>query len=300
MNENIQLWPNQIQEIRYLSTEDNSEQPALFYAPDTSQAAPLLVALHQWSGDYLEVESIPFATWCLNKGWAFIHPHFRGACNRPEATGSPLVIQDILDAVAYARKEAVIDPGRIYLIGASGGGYTALLVAGKEPDIWAGISVWVPITNLEDWFHESQGIKYAEHIALSCGGAPDESGKVAREYYNRSPINFLANTMQTPIDINAGIYDGHTGAVPISHSLRAFNVLALSEDAISDDEIEFFVEKAQVPPSLKGTYTDDLYGEKKVLFRRNSQNVRITIFNGGHDMIYIAALDWLAQQVKLF
>ena len=53
----------------------------------TKQAVPLLVALHTWSGDYKQRASIPYAQWCIEKGWAFVHPQFRGPNRRPEATG---------------------------------------------------------------------------------------------------------------------------------------------------------------------------------------------------------------------
>lgn len=37
-------------EIKYPSTADNSEQPAMFYEPPSNEAVPLVVALHTWSG----------------------------------------------------------------------------------------------------------------------------------------------------------------------------------------------------------------------------------------------------------
>jgi hypothetical protein len=45
-------WPEykQVRKIEYLSSGDNTLQPALFYAPDTKEAAPLLVGLHSWLG----------------------------------------------------------------------------------------------------------------------------------------------------------------------------------------------------------------------------------------------------------
>jgi len=134
-----------LKEIRYLSAADGSEQPAMFYAPDKKEAMPLLVALHTWSSDYKQDHHEECAEWCINKGWAYIHPDFRGPNKRPEATGSDLVVKDIVSAVAYAKKMRNIDSSRIYLVGTSGGGYTALVMAGHHPEIWAGISAWVPI-----------------------------------------------------------------------------------------------------------------------------------------------------------
>jgi hypothetical protein len=40
------------------------------------------------------------------------------------------------------------------------------------PEIWAGVSAWAPISDLNAWDEESRrlGTKYARQIAASCGG----------------------------------------------------------------------------------------------------------------------------------
>ena len=99
-------WPKEIREIKYPSKADDSKQPALFYAPAVQgEPRPLLVGLHSWSSDYKQAMSVPYAKWCIEKKWNFIHPNFRGPNRRPEATGSELVVADILSAVDYAKKK---------------------------------------------------------------------------------------------------------------------------------------------------------------------------------------------------
>lgn len=295
-----EAWPQQIREIKYISSADSTFQPALFYAPKTKKPAPLLVALHTWSGNYLQKMSVPYAQWCIDKGWVFIHPNFRGPNRKPQATGSELVVADIISAVDYARTHANVNSNRIYLVGVSGGAYTALLMAGRTPNIWAGVSAWVPITNLTDWYFECSktGRRYADDIIKSCGGTPGTNLEIDLEYKKRSPATYLERATNLPLDINAGITDGHTGSVPIGHSLRAFNLLALEKDRISKEDIKYFAEKAQVPPHLKKELNDPAYGKKCPLFRRTSGKTRITIFDGGHEIVYEAALTWLAKQKK--
>jgi dipeptidyl aminopeptidase/acylaminoacyl peptidase len=295
-------WPSEVVPIEYNSTADNTSQPALFYKPNGNAPKPLLVALHSWSGGYRQNASIPYAEWCIKNNWVFIHPNFRGSNNKPEATGSDMVIQDILSVVEYAKKNSNIDPNRIYLVGASGGGYTALMVSAKYPDIWAGVSVWASITDLSAWYFESKqlGTKYASDIVKSLGGKPGSSTEVDLAYKNRSPLTYLSTSISVPIDINAGINDGHAGSlVPISHSLLAYNALVEPEYQISEEDIQYFVKYAQVPAHLIDPSLSDIsYGEKTPLFRRQSENARITIFNGEHEIIFNAALMWLAQQRK--
>lgn len=292
-------WPIEVQSVKYLSSGDSTLQPALFYAPDTNTTSPLLVGLHTWSGDYLQTSGASYASWCIRNEWIFIYPNFRGPNNKPEATGSELVVADIVSAVDYAKANANVDMSRIYLVGASGGGHAALLMAGRSPHIWAGVSSWVPISDLEAWYFESKsrGAKYANDIVQSTGGVPGASAGVDLQYKSRSPITHLGNAT-APLDINAGINDGHTGSVPISHSLNAFNLVASPADRLSEDEIKHFVEKTEVPPHLKEPLSDATYGNKTPLFRRLSRNVRVTIFSGGHEIVHNAALSWLAQQKK--
>lgn len=279
-------------EIRYKSSADNSEQPAIFYAPLSKNPVPLVVALHTWSGNYKQNYHEAIEQWCVKNGWAYIHPDFRGPNKRPEATGSELVVKDIVSAVEYAEKTTKIDNSSIYLVGTSGGGYTALVMAGHHPEIWAGVSAWVPISDLKAW--HAQG-RYVADLVKSCGGAPGDNPTVDAEYAQRSPLTYLKKAKGLTLHINAGIHDGHKGSVPISHSLLAFNEVASTEDKISDEDIRFFVEKAEVPPKLKANISDPTYGEKRPLFRRESGNATVTIFEGGHELVAAAAIAWIQQ-----
>ena len=294
-------WPEGVMDITYPSAADSTQQPALFYAPKTDKPVPLLVGLHTWSGSYHQGSGKSYARWCVKKGWVFIFPNFRGPNKRPEATGSELVVKEILSAVDYAKAHAKVDPKRIYLIGASGGGYTALVMAGRAPEVWAGVSAWVPISDLKAWHGQCKKARrsYYRHVERSCGGPPGKSPEVDLQYKKRSPVTWLARARNVPLDINAGIHDGHSGSVPISHSLRAFNVVADARDRISDDDISFFVEEQAAPPALRKPIVDPTYGKRRVpLFRRTSDKARVTIFDGGHEIIAGAGLTWLEKQRK--
>ncbi|MBC8372908.1 MAG: prolyl oligopeptidase family serine peptidase [Planctomycetes bacterium] len=289
--------------IRYRSSADSTDQPTMFYAPESKTAIPLLAGLHSWSADYRQVgPRCSYAQWCIRNKWAFIGPNFRGPNKRPQACGSQLAVDDIISAVQYARKNANIDENRIYLVGASGGGHAALLMAGRAPEIWAGVSAWVGISDLKAWHAECTKSKrrYAGEIEKSCGGPPGKSDKVDIEYKNRSPLTWLHRARKTGVrlDINAGINDGHSGSVPISHSLRAFNAVADPADRISDADIVHMVEKAEVPTHLRKKLSDRTYGPKIPLLRKISGPARITIFQGGHEIVPTAALTWLSLQKK--
>ena len=120
------------------------------------------------------------------------------------------------------------------------------------------------------------------------------------QYHRRSPLTWLKQAINVPLDINAGIHDGHRGSVPISHSLRAFNILAHEKDKLSDLHIAHFTSRSAVPEELiKPMKNDTAYGEQRQpLWRGESSRVRVTIFNGGHEMIPEAIFAWLNRQEK--
>ncbi len=281
--------------IHFVSSADDTKQPALFYAPKDKQNVPLIVALHPWSEGYKTKKYKWIAKQCKDTGWAFIQPHFRGPNKRPEATGSELVVKDILSAVDYARQNASIDPRGIYLLGTSGGGHAALLMAGRHPKVWAGVSAWCGITDLEAWYRQCKatGRKYYHNIAASCGGPPGSNDKVDAEYKQRSPLTHLPNARELRIHINVGIHDGHRGSVPVSHSLLAFNVLAQPEDRLTAAEIETFVKTRKVPQELRAKVEDKSYGKRRLLFRRTSANVTVSVYDDGHGYVPGAAWQWL-------
>lgn len=296
----VEGWPDKVSEIEYLSRADNSMQPALFYDPGGEAKKPLLVALHSWSGNFKQANG-PFGQWCIDHGWVMIHPNFRGINDHPQACGSELVVQDILSAVEHCRTKCRIDDRRIYLIGSSGGGYASLLMAGRAPELWAGVSAWCPIYDLAIWHGDTKkrNLRYDEMLEQVCGGAPGASPAVDEQYRVRSASNWLKQAKgKVRLSINTGITDGHNGSVPVGHTLRAFNAVAQPGDAISEANIEMMEREPKMPVALQQSIEDPSFGEKRPLFRRESETAQVTIFQGGHEIVYPAGLSWLEKQVK--
>jgi pimeloyl-ACP methyl ester carboxylesterase len=299
------------------SSVDRAEQPALFYTPPeampgkTGKAVPLLVSLHSWSASYDRYDSLESTLiGCIKRGWIFISPDFRGPNIRPEACGSDLAVQDILDAVAYAMKAARVDERRIYLVGGSGGGHMGLLTACRAPGLWAGVSVACPISDLLTWYRfcDENKYRYAEMMKACFNGPPGDPERDA-EYRRRSPLFCLESAKGVPVDIETGILDGHGGrAVPVDHSIRAFNALAEANGRpdcrLSEEEIAYITHEAALPARLKDE-TENQPGRKyPVLFRRDTGVVRLTLYDAGHDFDpgleadAPPALDWLEKQSK--
>lgn len=202
------------EEIFIKSTLDGTMQPSLLYRSENA-GRPLLVGLHTWSYDrfnqvYDMVESAEKYDFNL------ILPEFRGpnlAENpiRTEACGSLLAKQDIKDAVDCCVKELDIDRDNIFLLGASGGGHMALLMAGFCPEYFKAIGAFVGITDLEKWADEND--EYTEHILACCSNDKEEMKK-------RSPMNYVETIAKANLKIFHGKYDN---SVPFTHSMKLYN-----------------------------------------------------------------------------
>ncbi|MDO5582057.1 MAG: prolyl oligopeptidase family serine peptidase [Planctomycetia bacterium] len=294
-------WPPEAKTIYYLSAADKTMQPAVFYDPGKSDPVPLLVGLHSWSGDYRQINAY-YLKEAKKRGWAMIFPNFRGPNWTPEGCGSDLAVEDIVSAVEYMKKRLKIDTSRIYLMGSSGGGYASMLMAGRHPEIWAGVCSWCGISDLADWYHETkaQDLPYSKHLEKACGGAPGTSPQIDEQYRHRSAITWGAGAKGVPLSLNHGIHDGHRkSSVPLSQSVRLFNKIAPEEKRVREDQIRWMVEKETIPPELqKENEIDPLFGTSTVHFRRTAGNVRITIFEGGHSSVPAAGIEWLSRQKK--
>ncbi|KKO06658.1 hypothetical protein LCGC14_0064660 [marine sediment metagenome] len=294
----------EIEDITIPASADDTSQAALFYDSESERDKPLLLVLHSWSTDYLQNIDIPIARFAVENDWVFMHPDFRGKNDGgTETTASDLAMSDMEDALKFARENARVDSSRIYLLGYSGGAMNALHLASRHPDLFAGVSVWVPVYDLISWhqWHDARGGKYAEEIEDACGGEPTEGTAAYNECLKRSPRAHLPEVAgDVRILIAHGINDMN---VPPDQALRAFNDLASEEDRIPQEQIDQLLEERKVPESLLARSTHESaefphFAEAgaTVLLHLESGPAELVLFEGEHDMLYRPGLAWLARQ----
>lgn len=273
--------------VEVMSDMDGSRQPAIFYAPETEEPIPLIVSLHVWNGDHRKKDKI--AKYAIEGGVAYIYPHLRGHMNNPDSCCSDLVISDIENAIDYAVANSNVDLDRIYVTGVSGGAYTTLCAYMKlNKHAIRGFLAWTPLSDLEEWYRQNKIRKQDQYVSdiEACTGS--EKGRLnVEEARKRSPINWQTPTdrfAQSFLDIYAGAYDGlqQNGSIPITQAIRFYNKIASEHSAPEEnlvsreDMLRLFEEER--PVGEYGTI------EKREIFYRNSfENVRLTIFEGGHE-----------------
>lgn len=204
------------QEIYIKSTLDATLQPSLFFKSKSEEKRPLLVGLHTWSYDRFNqiANMLPVAE---KYNFNLLLPEFRGKNtsanpNCRQACGSALAKQDIKDAIDYLIANENVDADNIFLLGLSGGGHMALLMAGMCPEYFKAIGAFVPITDLTKWVKENP--HYAPQV-LACCENEDEMRK-------RSPIAYLDTIATSNLKIFHGKYDS---VVPVTQSISFFNAI---------------------------------------------------------------------------
>ena len=279
-------WDNDFKVVNIKSTKDGTIQKAYAYQTTAETPQPLVISLHSWSADYQQNDEYHNQVKELN--WNYIHPDFRGQNNTSNACVSDLAIQDIDDAIDFALTNFNCDKEKIYVVGGSGGGYATLASFMKSKHKVAQFSAWCPISDIYWWHHQTKvrNLKYWEDI-LKCTDSPngqlDEfSAKSKSPLYWETPTQKLATSK---LKIYAGVYDGIQGSVPITQSINFYNKV-LTDINCSDSSQ--FVSDKEIIQLLENQKPLDNYGQignRKIILKKEYQNISLTIFDGKHEML---------------
>ena len=220
-------------EVLIKSTLDGTEQPSLFFHPETDESVPLVVGLHTWSYNRFNQEK-HYLPLCQRYGFALLLPEFRGpnlATNphRRDACGSETARRDVIDAVRYVCERFALDRSNIFLLGCSGGGHMALLAAAAAPELFRAVEAWCPVSDLVGWHRFlTETRQHYVHDLEACVGGPPET--CPEEYVRRSPATYPERLKDLPVSIHHGRHDD---TVPFTHSRE----LARKLEAAGNDRV---------------------------------------------------------------
>ena len=148
----------------------------------------------------------------------------------------------------YVKENEDIDESNIFLVGLSGGGHMALLMAGLIPEYFRGIAAFVPISDLAKWHEENPS--YAPHIDHCTGGDVEEMLK-------RSPISYIDTAARGNIKIFHGKFDS---CVPVRQSIEFYTKLT-EKYPTSRVFLDIFDGGHQFVPNLFKTWLNAQYKE---------------------------------------
>jgi len=275
-----------------------SAPPQLAQFWSASVKAPLVVDLHQWSTDQsgFDGDDVRFDLEIRKLGWNFVRPALAGKNNNTHACCSAEVLDGILASIQFADAQGKLDKSAIYIVGVSGGGYTTLCAYMSGKVHARAMLAWASITDLAAWHAQHAGDQYGKDVE-SCTGS--SAGKLdLQECTKRSPLTMGNGQPDTAVYIFAGIHDGFTGSVPITHSVRLFNRLAelygSPGQKVDDATLIEMLDRRVGPDSAKGKKI----GGRLVHLERSVGGAHLTIFEGGHEMLTHATIPILIRDYE--
>lgn len=132
-------------ELRHYKARDGLDLEGYLSLPKNYAGKPIPTIILPHGGPMAEdgEDFDRFSAFMVNRGYAVFQPNFRGSSGRGHdfmmqaVGGYGLEMQDDLeDAVKYLKTEKIADPKNVAIVGASYGGYAALMGATKTPDLF--------------------------------------------------------------------------------------------------------------------------------------------------------------------
>ena len=291
--------PDYLKKDSIVSSLDGNTQVFYYDKSTATTPQPLVIELHSWSNT-AESQKTMVAEQTHAKGWHFIFPNFRGINNQPKACVSDFVIADIDEAIDWALKNMNVDRKQIYVVGVSGGGYATCAMYMKSRHKIRAFSAWASITDLGAWYSESveRKNKYAAEI-IQCIGTNNTFD--VQKAKDRSPLYWKTlrkKQKNSTLHIYAGVHDGYTGSVPISHSIRFYNKLLTDfkvkdkSQYVSDEDAATLLKTQTFPASNP----PKMLGDRAILYQKSAKHIQLTVFEGTHEILYNVVLERLKDE----
>jgi dipeptidyl aminopeptidase/acylaminoacyl peptidase len=167
----------------------------LWRSAEARGASPTVVHVHGGPTGQALADWNPRVQWLVQQGYAVLQPNHRGSSGYGVAYRNALDghwgerdVADVAAGIKHAIKEDWSVPGRVALVGASAGGFTALNVAAQHPDLVAAVIALYPVTDLLDLAATTHRFESGD-LSRLVGRLPG-----ARDsYIARSPITHAAD-----------------------------------------------------------------------------------------------------------
>ena len=216
----------QVLDITY-PARDGLTIPAIVTLPagvssDGLTNLPMVVMPHGGPSSYDAIGFDWMAQYFANRGYLVLQPNFRGSDGYGRAflhagygEWGAKMQDDVSDGVAAMIAEGLADPGRVCIVGASYGGYSALAGGAYTPDLYKCVVAVAPVSDLRKMIRDEASTHGSRHWVVDYWkdliGDP-KAPKVDLDAI--SPVNSAA-TFMAPVLLIHGKDDT---VVPISQS----------------------------------------------------------------------------------
>jgi acetyl esterase/lipase len=187
--------------------------PANEHGPRPARPLPMVLSVHggPWARDAYGYD--PEHQWLANRGYAVLSVNYRGSSgfgkafvNAGDLEWGGRMHDDLIDAVKWATAEGIAEPGRVAILGASYGGYAALVGATFTPEAFrCAVSIVGP-SNLETFIASIPPYwqSFYENLVRRIGDPRTEAGRTLLKA--RSPLT-RAGAISKPLLILQGAND---------------------------------------------------------------------------------------------
>lgn len=191
-----------------------------------------------------------FSAYLANKGYIVFQPNFRGSSGYghqflTQAVGQyGMAMQDdITDGTQYLIDQKIADPKRICIMGASYGGYAALLGAARTPDLYQCAISFAGISDLRE-----QRNSYRNYTSYNL--AKKQMGEDNDQLEQNSPLNMVEN-IKAPVLLLHGTED---------LSVRVKQSRMMAEELADEKKVFTYIE------IVDGTHNLDYLPHRKQTF----------------------------------
>ena len=230
----------------YLTIPNNSEGPF-----------PTIIMPHggPWARDVLGYND--WAQFLANRGYAVLQPNFRGSTgygntftNISMGEWGGKMQDDLTDGLKWLEKKGIAEIGNACIVGASYGGYAALMGAINDPYLYRCAVSIAPVTDLNNYINTYKNFPDRDRLMQMVVG--DNSKKFLS---NRSPRK-LAKNIQIPIllvhgnsDIRVDIKHSYLMEKSLKRAKKDFEFIELdgaSHFLLQDEHKRILLEKMEV------------------------------------------------------
>jgi len=172
--------------------------------------------------------------WLVQRGYSVLQPNYRGSSGygvayRDALDGrwGKLDVADVVAGIKHAIKEGWAAPGRVAVMGASAGGFTALNLAAQHPDLVAAVIALYPVTDLLDLAATTHRFESGD-LSRLVGPLPG----ARLSYIARSPITHAAR-----VRVPVLLLQGEDDRVVNAERTAAFADALRDGDAVVEDHV---------------------------------------------------------------
>jgi dipeptidyl aminopeptidase/acylaminoacyl peptidase len=208
-----------------VTTRDGLEMPVFVtHPPGASATDPLPAVVLVHGGPNVRGVDVTWeaeAQFLASRGYRVIEPEFRGSTGYGwklfragwQQWGRTMQ-DDLVDALDWAAKQKLVDRQRVCIMGASYGGYAALMGPIRHPDAWRCAVSFAGVTDIETMFTEGTSDMSEEARRYSMPRLVGDPKNEAAHWQDVSPVAQAAK-IKVPVLLAHGQYDRR---VPPAHA----------------------------------------------------------------------------------